>query len=84
MRFIAMASASCASGDSAPSDIPALSKRGRMASTGSTSSSGTAGPAARIDIRSRNVATGRFVDELRVRLVTLEIAATHSRLQRTR
>ena len=37
MRFIAMAIVCCASGDSEPSDIAALMKRGRMASTGSTS-----------------------------------------------
>ncbi len=39
---MAIASASCASGDSAPRDMPALSKRARMAATGSTSSIGMA------------------------------------------
>jgi len=43
MRFIAMASASCASGESAPSDMPAVVKRFRISSMGSTSSTGTAG-----------------------------------------
>src|ERR1051326_4126068 len=41
MRFIAIASVACASGDSAPSDIALEMKRRRIASTGSTSSIGT-------------------------------------------
>ena len=40
-------------------DIPALSKRGKIASTGSTSSSGIGSPADLSPMRSRSVATGR-------------------------
>ncbi len=42
IRFMAMASTSCASGDRAPRDIPAVVKRRRISSAGSTSSRGTA------------------------------------------
>ena len=40
IRFIAMARTSCASGDRAPRDIPAVVKRRRISSIGSTSSRG--------------------------------------------
>ena len=59
MRFIASASASCASGDSAPSDMPAESKRLRMASSGPTSSSGIRVAPDLNFIKSRSIATGR-------------------------
>lgn len=55
---MATASASCASGDRAPSDMPAQSKRRVMDSIGSTSSSEMAAPALGSS-RSRSVATGR-------------------------
>ena len=56
---MAMASASCASGESAPKDMPALSKRESTASAGSTSASGI-GRAARLsESRSRSVEAGR-------------------------
>jgi hypothetical protein len=41
MRFIAMASVSCASGDSAPSDMPGVTKRLRISVIASTSSIAT-------------------------------------------
>ena len=55
---MAIASASCASGESAPRVMPAQSKRAVMASIGSTSSSGIALPGL-MSRRSRMVATGR-------------------------
>ena len=61
MRFIASASASCASGDRAPNDMPAESKRLRMASSGSTSSSGMGAAPVFSVIRSRSIATGRLL-----------------------
>ncbi len=58
MRFMAMASVSCASGESAPSDMPGVTKRRRMAVTGSTSSSGTATAAVLKASRSRSATGG--------------------------
>ncbi len=55
IRFMAIDSVACASGESAPSDIAAETKRGRMASIGSTSSSGTGVPAGRKPSRSRGL-----------------------------
>ena len=56
---MAIASASWASGDSAPSDMPALSKRARIAAAGSTSASGTGGACGVSASRSRKVDGGR-------------------------
>ena len=55
---MAMAKASCASGESAPSDMPAESKRLRITSTGSTSSRAIDWPLLSVN-RSRMAATGR-------------------------
>src|ERR1700733_4159399 len=44
MRFIAILSVSCASGDSAPSDMPGVTKRFLISVLDSTSSSGTDSP----------------------------------------
>ncbi len=55
---MAIASDSCASGDSAPSDMPAESKRLRMASIDSTSSIGI-GCASLNTNRSRIIEAGR-------------------------
>jgi hypothetical protein len=46
MRFIAMFSVLCASGDSAPRLMPGVTNRLRIAVIDSTSSIGTGGPAA--------------------------------------
>ena len=56
IRFMAMASVSCASWLIDPYDIAPVEKRGRIASTGSTSSSGTGGPAGFSRNRPRSVA----------------------------
>jgi hypothetical protein len=56
---MAWASASWASGESAPSDMPALSKRGIKSSTDSTSSIDSGVSAALRRSRSRSVDTGR-------------------------
>jgi len=56
---MAVASASCASGESAPKDMPALSKRDKIAEIGSTSSSGTGARAGVTRSRSRRQDTGR-------------------------
>jgi hypothetical protein len=54
MRFIAIVSVSCASGDRAPSDMADEMNRARMASIGATCSSGM-GEAGRSVSRSRTV-----------------------------
>ena len=65
---MAMASVSCASWLIEPNDIAPVEKRFRMASTGSTSSSGTAGPAGLSVNRPRSVArrSALVVDQPRV------------------
>ena len=59
MRFIAIESVACASGESAPSDIAEETKRVRIDSAGSTSSSGTGAPS-RTASRSRGPAGRRL------------------------
>ena len=81
MRFMPSASASCASGDSAPSDMPAESKRLRMDSSGSTSSSGIGVAPAFSFIRSRIIATGRVFDDRGIFLELGVIAGLHRLLQ---
>ena len=56
---MAIAKASCASGDSAPKDMPALSKRLRMVPIDSTSPIGMAAAAGLSRSRSRIQDTGR-------------------------
>ena len=56
---MAIAIASCASGESAPNDMPALSKRFKMDDTDSTCSSGTGVQVVLSLNMSRNVLTGR-------------------------
>jgi len=53
IRFIATFSVLCASGDSAPSDMPGVTKRLRIAVMLSTSSMGMAGPSGLMSSRSR-------------------------------
>ena len=53
IRFIATLSALCASGPSAPSDMPGVTKRLRIEVMDSTSSSGTEGPTGLKSSRSR-------------------------------
>jgi len=60
-RFIAIAIDSCASGDNAPSDMPAESKRLRIASTGSTSSSGIGCSGDSTESRSRSADGARLL-----------------------
>ena len=55
MRFIAIASVSCTSWPSEPKLIAPVMKRRMIASSGSTSSSGTAGPAGLIANSPRKV-----------------------------
>ncbi|MNB83030.1 hypothetical protein D3C75_298520 [compost metagenome] len=59
MLFIASASASCASGLSAPMDIAAVSKRLYSSLAGSTSLMLTVSPSGFTASRSRSVAAGR-------------------------
>ena len=59
IRFMAIASASCASWLMEPYDMAPVLNRARIASTGSTSSSGTAFASGRKSIRPRSV-TGCF------------------------
>jgi hypothetical protein len=67
MRFMAMASVVCASVEIEPSDMAPVAKRLTISLAGSTSSSGTGGPAGRIELEQaaqRHVAPGLVVDEL--------------------
>ncbi|MCY1360348.1 hypothetical protein D9M68_878950 [compost metagenome] len=57
---MASARASWASGDSAPREMPAASKRLKMDSSGSTSSSGSGWAAVLTLSRSRSIDTGRL------------------------
>ncbi|MNJ59725.1 hypothetical protein D3C77_554220 [compost metagenome] len=60
MRFMASAMASWASGDSAPSEMPAASKRLKIDSRGSTSSRLSGWAASLTLSRSRSMDTGRL------------------------
>ena len=60
IRFMAMASTSWASGDRAPSDIPPVQKRCRMAVAGSTSSRGNGVRSLWGSRRSRSTVHGRL------------------------
>mmetsp|Transcript_8219 Transcript_8219/g.20044 ORF Transcript_8219/g.20044 Transcript_8219/m.20044 type:complete len:210 (-) Transcript_8219:2720-3349(-) len=61
IRFIAMPSTSCASGESAPSDIPPVQNLRMMASTGSTSERGTGLRSDLMSSRSRSTEMGAFL-----------------------
>ena len=56
---MAMASASCASGDSAPSDMPAESNRDRISDAGCTCVNGIGMKSGRKRNKSRSVEAGR-------------------------
>ena len=77
---MAIGQASCASGDSAPSDMPAESKRDRISSSGSTSSSGIGGPAGTVQQVAQRC-DRPVVHQSRIVVVKLEVAAAHRGLQ---
>jgi hypothetical protein len=81
-RFIAIASASCASGDNAPRLIAALSKRRTIDSIGSTSSSGNGVAASLSCSRSRKRRRRTLVHGVGVELPVGAVAGQHRVLQR--
>ena len=84
MRFIAIASVSCASRESEPSDIAPVEKRLTISLAGSTSSSGIAavlGEAEAQQAAQRQPPRRVVVDEPRVLLVGLAAAVAHRVLE---
>ncbi len=75
MRFMAMASVSCASLLIEPNDIAPVAKRFTISDAGSTSSSGTGGPAGLKSNMPRSICRSRFCwfDDLRELLETSRI-----------